>query len=132
MHLTIWIKIYSVFSAFLLIDLNKAFDAVNHDILLCTLQHYIIRGITHNFFLSYLKQRKQYVSINDNNSPIVDIQYGIPQGKGVGRKISGGGGGQQKNTKKDRKIALFSIKGVLNPNFRPFSFELNKKLDFLK
>jgi len=48
------------------------------------LQHYGIRGITHNIFSSYLKERKQYVSVNDNNSLIVDIQYGVLQGSVLG------------------------------------------------
>ena len=46
------------------VDLQKAFDTVNHDILIEKLQYYGIRGKTNDWFKSYLTNRKQFVSIN--------------------------------------------------------------------
>ena len=68
----------------LLIDFSKAFDMVNHDILLYKLSHYGIRGIANEWFRSYLKDREQYVSICGQNSTKKKLKYSVPQGSILG------------------------------------------------
>ena len=62
------------------IDLRKAFDTVNHDILLLKLEHYGIRDNMLNWFKPYLSNRKQYVFLNGESSEVKDITCGVPQG----------------------------------------------------
>ena len=55
-------------------DLSKAFDTLNLDILAHKLNHYGIRGITNKWFVSYLTERQQFVEINSHRSTnICDI-----------------------------------------------------------
>ena len=61
------------------VDLQKAFDTVDHQILLAKLNHYGIRGVTNDWFKSYLSNRNQYVSINGFDSGLKSINCGIPQ-----------------------------------------------------
>ena len=62
------------------IDLQRAFDTVNHKILLSKLEHYGIRGCALEWFRSYLPDRKQYVSVNGKSSSSPTISCGVPQG----------------------------------------------------
>ena len=68
----------------LLIDFSKAFDMVDHTILLNKLHHYGIRGIAHDWIKSYLKNRVQYVHIKGKNSSKNCLEYGVPQGSILG------------------------------------------------
>ncbi|XP_077994315.1 uncharacterized protein LOC144448040 [Glandiceps talaboti] len=66
------------------IDLKKAFDTINHDILIHKLEHYGIRGIPLHWFKNYLTNRQQYVTIDNVSSPYKHIQCGVPQGSILG------------------------------------------------
>ena len=66
------------------LDFSKAFDTVNHEILLCKLSHYGIRGKALEWFRNYLNNRKQYVSLNQQNSSLKEIEYGVLQGSLLG------------------------------------------------
>ena len=66
------------------IDLKKAFDTVNHNILIQKLEHYGIRDVALSWFNSYLSNRKQFVNINGTNSDIRNITCGVPQGSVLG------------------------------------------------
>ena len=66
------------------IDLKKAFNTVDHTILLKKLYYYGIRGNALKWFESYLTNRSQYVLFNREKSDIRDITYGVPQGSILG------------------------------------------------
>ena len=62
------------------VDLQKAFDTVDHQILLAKLNHYGICEVSNDWFKSYLSNRYQYVSINGYESGLAAINCGAPQG----------------------------------------------------
>ena len=72
------------FGCGIFIDLKKAFDTVNHKILLNKLEHYGIRNESLKWFESYLTGRKQYVYLNGESSNLKDINCGVPQGSVLG------------------------------------------------
>ena len=72
------------FGCGIFIDLKKAFDTVNHSVLLKKLEHYGVRGIPLQWFESYLSNRKQYVSINGSTSDELILAHGVPQGSVLG------------------------------------------------
>ena len=65
-------------------DLSKAFDTLDHKILLGKLRNYGIRGITLNWFESYLTNRQQFTNFRNTDSDILPVQCGVPQGSIIG------------------------------------------------
>lgn len=72
------------FSGALFLDLKKAFDTINHDLLLQKLECYGIRGTALLLLQSYLRDRQQYVTANGGKSDLRNISIGVPQGSNLG------------------------------------------------
>ena len=66
------------------IDLSKAFDTINPEILLHKLENLGVRGIANSWFRSYLTGRKQFMNLYDVKSTMEDMQCGVPQGSILG------------------------------------------------
>ena len=66
------------------VDLQKAFDTVDNNILLAKLEHYPRRGVADDWFKSYLSDRSRFVSINWFNSNHAMLKHGVPQGSVLG------------------------------------------------
>jgi hypothetical protein len=66
------------------LDLSKAFDTICHKILIKKMEKMGIRGITKLWFESYLSDRRQFMNIDNVNSPLELIQFGVPQGSILG------------------------------------------------
>ena len=66
------------FAIGLFIDLSKAFETINHEILLQKLEYYGVRGSSLSFFRNYLKDRKQFVQLGNIKSSPKQINLGVP------------------------------------------------------
>jgi hypothetical protein len=83
-----------IYSIGIFIDLSKAYDFLNHKLLLEKLSYYGVRGTTNSWFRSYLTNRKQSIEINQSDdqnvvvnryrSLLMEIKQGVPQGSVLG------------------------------------------------
>ena len=73
-----------VYCAIFFLDLRKAFDTIDHKILLLKLEHYGFRGQCYRFLKSYYENRKQFVHLNGQNSVTMPVVCGVPQGSILG------------------------------------------------
>ncbi len=72
-------------SLLVLLDLNAAFDTIDHDILIDRLQNYTgIQGQALRWFRSYLSDRYHFVYLNGEASQLSPVKYGVPQGSVLG------------------------------------------------
>ena len=72
------------FSVGIFLDLSKAFDTLNHKILIRKLEHYGIRGDAKKWFENYLHNRIQIVKYNGTQSDEMTLKSGVPQGSVLG------------------------------------------------
>ena len=70
------------------VDLQKAFDTVNHQILLAKLNHCGICGVSKDWFKSYLSNQNEYVSISAFDSDLAAIKCGLSRGSVLGPQAS--------------------------------------------
>lgn len=73
-----------LYTGMVLIDLQKAFDTVNHKILACKLKAIGLDNVSVNWFMSYLSDRNQFVYANNTCSGIGKVNCGVPQGSILG------------------------------------------------
>ena len=65
------------FASGVFLDFQKAFDTVNHKILISKLEHYGIRGLPLHLFQNYLEKPTQFVEINKKSSNVLPINHGV-------------------------------------------------------
>jgi hypothetical protein len=73
-----------LFTCSIFIDISKAFDSVNHSLLLRKLSYYGVRGLTLDLLKDFLSNRYHCTLINDATSPLLPVTCGVPQGSVLG------------------------------------------------
>ena len=115
----------------ILMDFSKAFDTLDHKILLDKLKYYGIQGIALTWFENYLTGRTQYVQFNGINSNLVDITTGVPQGSVLGPLLFLIYINDLPNASKIFHAILFADDTSLTATICSFSpFQPKSKLDF--
>ena len=66
------------------LDLSKAFDTINHELLLKKLKNFNLNSDSIDFLQSYLSNRKQVTKFDDYTSTVEDVKSGVPQGSILG------------------------------------------------
>ena len=74
----------AVYPCSVFLDLCKASDTVDHQILLANFEYYGMQGVANDWFASYLSNRRQFVSFFHRNCDYQTIACGIPQGSVLG------------------------------------------------
>lgn len=69
------------------IDLKKAFDTIDHEILLKKMDRFDVRGVALEWLKSYISNRQQFVQIGQHKSQCLNITCGVPQGSLLGPKL---------------------------------------------
>ena len=72
------------YTGLIFIDLKKAFDTVDHEILFKKLKMYGVTGLEHDWFTSYLHNRKQFCRVDGTSSDVKGINCEVPQGSCLG------------------------------------------------
>ena len=66
------------------LDLSKAFDTLDHSILIQKLKFYGVEGNSLKIFQNYLSKRKQFIEFENVHSEVLEINIGVPQGSVLG------------------------------------------------
>ena len=75
---------FKAYAGAVLTDFSKAFDCLNHNLLIAKLNAYCFDNNAIKFIYDYLKERKQRTKVNNSYSAWKDLQYGVPQGSILG------------------------------------------------
>ena len=114
------------------IDYSKAFDTVNHRILLSKLEAYGVRGVTLNWLRSYLDGRRQCVRVGNSYSDYKSVSIGVPQGSVLGPLLFTLYVNDFANISRNLKTVLFADDTTVSaagPNFGELCFVLNTELE---
>ena len=122
------------------LDLSKAFDTLDHVILLQKLNYYGIKSVELKLFQDYLQNRTQYVSYDKTNSNMYRISTGVPQGSILGPLLFIIYINDLCNASKQFKMIIYADDTTLYPTLdvfgnyinNNFNLELTKVTDWLK